>query len=87
MLNLNTFVIYKISESLISKLLLEMKINVSLIPIAYGVIVKTNERSVDIVTIRENNIEFSKFIISVLIRKIKNNIINWYIKSLANLKK
>ena len=64
-----------------------MKINVSLIPIAYGVIVKTNERSVDIVTIRENNIEFSKFIISVLIRKIKNNIINWYIKSLANLKK
>ena len=64
-----------------------MKINVSLIPIAYGVIVKTNERSVDIVTIRENNIEFSKFIISVLIRKIKNSIINWYIKSLANLKK
>ena len=76
MQSLNTFVIYKISESLISKLLLEKKMRVSLIPIAYGVIVNIKDKSVDIVTIIENNIELSNPITSVLRKKIKNNIKN-----------
>lgn len=74
--SLNILVIYKISESLISKLLLEKKIRVSLIPIAYGVIVNIKDKSVDMVTIIENNIELSNSITSVLKKKIKNNMKN-----------
>ena len=59
MLNLKMFVRNNISEILISKLLLEKNINVSLIPTAYGVNVNTNDKSVDIVVIIENKIEFS----------------------------
>ena len=49
----------KISEIFISKLLLEKKIKVSLIPIAYGVSVNKKEKSVDIVAINEKRIELS----------------------------
>ena len=73
MLSLNIFVIYKISENLISKLLLEKKIRVSLIPIAYGVIVNIKDKSVDMVATTENNIELSSSTTSVLKKKIKNN--------------
>ena len=73
MLSLNIFVIYKISENLISKLLLEKKIRVSLIPIAYGVIVNIKDKSVDMVAITENNIELFSSTTSVLKKKIKNN--------------
>ena len=71
MLSLNIFVIYKISENLISKLLLEKKIRVSLIPIAYGVIVNIKDKSVDMVAITENNIELFSSTTSVLKRKSK----------------
>ena len=73
MLSLNIFVIYKISENLISKLLLEKKIRVSLIPIAYGVIVNIKDKSVDMVAITENHIELFSSTTSVLKKKIKNN--------------
>ena len=73
MLSLNIFVIYKTSENLISKLLLEKKIRVSLIPIAYGVIVNIKDKSVDMVAITENNIELFSSTTSVLKKKIKNN--------------
>ena len=59
MLNLKMLVKNKISEIFISKLLLEKKINVSLIPIAYGVSVNKKEKSVDIVAISEKRIELS----------------------------
>ena len=59
MLNLKILVKNKISEIFISKLLLEKKIKVSLIPIPYGVSVNKNEKSVDIVVIIENSIELS----------------------------
>jgi hypothetical protein len=48
----------KISEILISKLLLEKNINVSLTPTAYGVNVNIKDKSVDIVEIIEKRIEF-----------------------------
>tara|TARA_B100001093_G_scaffold519987_1_gene611890 strand:- start:14693 stop:14905 length:213 start_codon:yes stop_codon:yes gene_type:complete len=59
MLNLKIFVRNNISEILISKLLLEKKMNVSLIPTAYGVNVNTKDKSVDMVDMMENRIEFS----------------------------